>query len=119
MENPQLNLQENHASFDILEQFFLYLRYWHYFLLSTVLCFFIVKYYLNHTISIYETKAKVKIIDDSKNGFILSCRVMTEQYGQPQAPLYPSLPQKQAQQPYVVGFPLSFSLHSSSLTSLG
>ncbi|MDN3676696.1 polysaccharide biosynthesis tyrosine autokinase [Flavobacterium paronense] len=70
MENSQLE-QEKQNSFDFLEHFFLYLRYWHYFLLSVIVCFFIVKYYLNHTVSIYETKAKVKIIDDSKSGFTL------------------------------------------------
>jgi capsular exopolysaccharide synthesis family protein len=71
MENSQHNTQEKHHSFDILEQLFIYSRYWYYFLLSTILCFFIVKYYLNHTVAYYETKAKVKIIDDSKNGFVL------------------------------------------------
>jgi tyrosine-protein kinase Etk/Wzc len=71
MENSQLDLQEKHNNFDFLEQFFLYLRYWHYFLISAVICFFVVKYYLNHTVSVYESKAKVKIIDDSKNSFIL------------------------------------------------
>jgi len=71
MENSQLELQEKHNNFDFLEQFFLYLRNWHYFLISVVVCFFITKYYLNHTVPIYESKAKVKIIDDSKNSFIL------------------------------------------------
>jgi tyrosine-protein kinase Etk/Wzc len=71
MENSQLELQEKHNNFDFLEQFFLYLRYWHYFLISVVVCFFVVKYYLNHTVSVYESKAKVKIIDDSKNSIIL------------------------------------------------
>lgn len=71
MENSQLELQEKHNSFDFLEQFFLYIRYWHYFLISAVVCFFIVKYYLNHTVAVYESKAKVKIIDDSKNSFVL------------------------------------------------
>ena len=71
MENTQLNHQEKHNNFDFLEQFFIYLRYWHYFLISVVVCFFVVKYYLNHTVSVYESKAKVKIIDDSKNSIIL------------------------------------------------
>lgn len=71
MENSQHELQEKHNNFDFLEQFFVYLRYWHYFLISVVICFFVVKYYLNHTVSLYESKAKVKIIDDSKNSFIL------------------------------------------------
>ncbi len=71
MENSQLDLQEKHNNFDFLEQFFVYLRYWHYFLISVVICFFVVKYYLNHTVSVYESRAKVKIIDDSKNSIIL------------------------------------------------
>ena len=71
MENTQLDLQEKHNNFDLLEQFFVYLRYWHYFLISVVVCFFVVKYYLNHTVPVYESKAKVKIIDDSKNSIIL------------------------------------------------
>lgn len=71
MENSQHELQEKHNNFDFLEQFFVYLRYWHYFLISVVVCFFVVKYYLNHTVSLYESKAKVKIIDDSKNSFVL------------------------------------------------
>jgi capsular exopolysaccharide synthesis family protein len=71
MENSQLDIQEKHNHFDFLEQFFIYLRYWHYFLISVVVCFFVVKYYLNHTVSLYESNAKVKIIDDTKNSFIL------------------------------------------------
>jgi tyrosine-protein kinase Etk/Wzc len=71
MENSQLDLQEKHNNFDFLEQFFIYLRYWHYFLISVVVSFFVVKYYLNHTVSVYESKAKVKIIDDSKNSIVL------------------------------------------------
>ena len=71
MENSKLDFQEKHNNFDFLEQFLIYLRYWHYFLISAVICFFVVKYYLNHTVALYETKAKVKIIDDSKNGFTL------------------------------------------------
>ncbi len=71
MENLQFDPKEEHNKFDFLEQFLLYARYWHYFLISVVVCFFAVKYYLNHTIPTYESKAKVKIIDDSKNSFVL------------------------------------------------
>ncbi len=71
MENSQLELQDKHNNFDFLEQFFVYLRYWKYFLISMVICFFVVKYYLNHTVSVYESKAKVKIIDDSKSTFVM------------------------------------------------
>ncbi|MGV3697940.1 GumC family protein [Flavobacterium sp.] len=72
MENSQLDLQEKHNNFDFLEQFFVYLRYWHYFVISVLISFFAIKYYLNHTVSLYESKAKVKIIDDSKNSIIPS-----------------------------------------------
>ncbi|MDI1318525.1 tyrosine-protein kinase family protein [Flavobacterium sp.] len=71
MENSQPDLQEKHNSFDFLEQFFIYLRYWYYFVISVLICFFVVKYYLNHTVSVFESKAKVKIIDDTKSGFVL------------------------------------------------
>lgn len=71
MENSQLDTQEKHTNFDLLEQFFFYLRYWHYFLISVVISFFVVKYYLNHTVPVFESKAKVKIIDDSKNSIVL------------------------------------------------
>ena len=43
MENTQLDLQEKHNNFDLLEQLFVYLRYWHYFLISVMVCFFVVK----------------------------------------------------------------------------
>src|SRR6218665_2009101 len=71
MENPQFDIQEKHTNFDFLEQFFIYLRQWHYFLISVVICFFAVKYYLNHTVPAYESKAKVKIIDDTKSNIVL------------------------------------------------
>ena len=69
MENSQLDLQEKHNNFDFIEQFFLYLRYWHYFLISVVVCFFVVKYYLNHTVSVYESRAKVKIMGRSVRAY--------------------------------------------------
>ncbi len=71
MENSQIDLQKDNNSFDFLEQFFVYLRFWHYFVISALVCFFVMKYYLNHTVSVYESRAKVKIIDDSKNSFVL------------------------------------------------
>ena len=71
MENTQHGNSEREHNFDLLQQLFIYLRFWHYFLISVILSFFICKYYLNHTVNIYETKAKVKIIDDSKNSFVL------------------------------------------------
>ena len=69
MENVQFDNTENENSFDIIRLVFSYLRYWYLFLISVIICFFAVKYYLNHTVSIYESKASVKIIDDSKSDF--------------------------------------------------
>lgn len=72
MENDQFDGNEKESNIDIAQILFKYLRYWYFFLISVVLCFFTVKYYLNHTISIYESKASIKIIDDSKNSFDLA-----------------------------------------------
>ena len=71
MEKTQDEHNDREHSFDLLQQLFIYLRFWHYFLISVLLCFFVCKYYLNHTVNVFETKAKVKIIDDSKNSFVL------------------------------------------------
>ncbi|MEI7508609.1 MAG: polysaccharide biosynthesis tyrosine autokinase [Flavobacterium sp.] len=69
MENVQFENNEKENSFDIIRLVFSYLRYWYFFLISVIICFFAVKYYLNHTVSVYESKASVKIIDDSKSDF--------------------------------------------------
>eukprot|EP01136_Pigoraptor_vietnamica_P034471 Opistho-1_new@98481 len=71
MENPQFVVQDKNNNFNFLEHFFIYFRYWYYFLISVGICFFAINYYLNHTISVYESKAKVKIIDDTKNSLVL------------------------------------------------
>ena len=71
MENSDFNTTEKDNNIDIVRLLFSYLRYWYFFLISVVVCFFAVKYYLNHSISIYESKSSVKIIDDSKSDFVL------------------------------------------------
>jgi capsular exopolysaccharide synthesis family protein len=71
MENHYDDSIDKGGSFNIIEEFFKYFRYWYYFLISVTVCFFAVKYYLNHTIPIYESQTNVKIIDDSKNSFSL------------------------------------------------
>lgn len=72
MDNSHLDDSNEKAnSFNIIEEFFKYFRYWYYFIISVLICFFAVKYYLNHTIPIYESQTNVKIIDDSKNSFNL------------------------------------------------
>ena len=65
------NVNKPEKSFDLIETILIYLRFWPYFLISVLIAFLACKYYLNHTLSVYETSAKVKIIDDSKNNFNL------------------------------------------------
>jgi capsular exopolysaccharide synthesis family protein len=71
MENITFEEQKNDTGLNILEQFFRYIRYWYWFLLSAIFCLFIVNYYLNHTLPVYESYANIRIIDDSKNTFVL------------------------------------------------
>jgi capsular exopolysaccharide synthesis family protein len=71
MENSQFESQQDENGLNIIGQIFFYLRYWYWFLLSALVCFIAVNYYLNHTLPLYETKANIKIIDDSKNTFVL------------------------------------------------
>ncbi|QBZ97885.1 GumC family protein [Flavobacterium sangjuense] len=71
MENIQFEADGSHNEVNILDQVFRYLRHWYWFLISMLVCFFVVKNYLAHTIPIYESKANIKIIDDSKNTFVL------------------------------------------------
>jgi capsular exopolysaccharide synthesis family protein len=71
MENIQFEEQGNGVSFNILDYIFRFLRYWYWFLLSATFCLIIVNYYLDHTLPVYETKANIKINDDSKNAFVL------------------------------------------------
>ncbi|MEO5775749.1 MAG: polysaccharide biosynthesis tyrosine autokinase [Flavobacterium sp.] len=71
MENIQFESENSQSEVNILDQIFRYLRYWYWFLISMLVCFFVVKNYLSHTIAIYESKANIKIIDDSKNSFVL------------------------------------------------
>ena len=71
MENIQFDTEANHNEVNIIDQISRYLRYWYWFLISMLVCSFVVKNYLGHTIPIYESKANIKIIDDSKNTFVL------------------------------------------------
>ena len=77
MENIQFEADGNPNEVNILDQIFRYLRYWYWFLISMLVCFFVVKNYLEHTIPIYESKSNIKIIDDSKNTFVLPGSALT------------------------------------------
>jgi tyrosine-protein kinase Etk/Wzc len=71
MENMQFDNNESQSGFNVFQQIYKYLRYWYCFLISVLICYFAVKYYLNHTTPIFESKASIKIIDDSKNNFAI------------------------------------------------
>lgn len=71
MENLQVENNETENGFDFFYQIIKYTKYWYLFLISASFCFIGVKYYLNHTVSIYESRAAIKIVDDSKNNFVL------------------------------------------------
>jgi capsular exopolysaccharide synthesis family protein len=86
MENIQEDSIDRGSNFSIIEEIFKYFRYWYYFLISVVVCFLAVKYYLNHTIPIYESQTNVKIIDDSQNSFALPSSGITL-FGRPKVNL--------------------------------
>ena len=69
MENVQFDNVEEGNKFDIYRLVYSYLRYWYFFLLSVIICFCVVKFYLKHSVYVFESKASVKIIDDSKSNF--------------------------------------------------
>ena len=71
MENSQFDTQESENGTDIKKLVLSYLRYWYYFVVSVLVCFFAVHYYLKHTTPIYQSDASIKIVDDSKNNITL------------------------------------------------
>lgn len=71
MENSHFESQKEDNNLNIIGHIFRYVRFWYWFLLSALVCLLMVNYYLNHTLPIYETKANIRIIDDSKNTFVL------------------------------------------------
>ena len=50
-------------NFDIKKEFYKYFFYWKYFLLTIVFCLFIAFFFLKYSSNIYETTAKIKILD--------------------------------------------------------
>ena len=62
MDSNHFAEKEDH-DFDIKKEFFKYFFYWKYFLLSIVLCLVTAFLYIRYTDRIYETTAKIKILD--------------------------------------------------------
>ena len=56
---------------NIKELFFNYLMYWKWFVVGAVLSFFVAYTYLRYTPNIYQTTAKIKVLDNSKGAMKL------------------------------------------------
>ena len=56
---------------NIKEMFFNYLMYWKWFVVGAVLSFFVAYTYLRYTPNIYQTTAKIKVLDNSKGAMKL------------------------------------------------
>ena len=69
MEN--LNYNSNTEEFNIKEIIFKYLGYWKWFLIGTVICLFLAYTYLRYSSEIYQTVAKIKVLDNTKGGMKL------------------------------------------------
>lgn len=63
--SPQFMIEEENA-IDIKQAVLDYLRYWPWFLLSVVVFMMVSFLYLRYTAKIYETTAKIKILDEGK-----------------------------------------------------
>jgi tyrosine-protein kinase Etk/Wzc len=71
MENTTVENKSQDSGFNFIEILHRVINNWYYFLITVVISFFVAKYYLKHTIPIFDSKIKVKIIDDSKNNFAM------------------------------------------------
>ena len=63
MNNDNLNNLDSENSIDLKKEFFKYLFFWKYFLLSVVIFLAIAFTYIRYTDKIFETNAKIKILD--------------------------------------------------------
>lgn len=63
------NLEPNISELNLKFEIFRYLQYWYWFLLSILLSMTVAYFYLRYTPNIYATQAKIKILDNSSNGF--------------------------------------------------
>ena len=63
MNNDNLNNLDSEDSIDLKKEFFKYLFFWKYFLLSVVIFLAIAFTYIRYTDKIFETNAKIKILD--------------------------------------------------------
>ena len=72
MENRKLNrLSADNVNINIKETILQYLVYWKWFILSLFISFSIAYTYLRYSKKIYQTTAKIKILDNSENKLAL------------------------------------------------
>ncbi len=69
MENSSINTDLEEIN--IKEILFKYIAFWKWFLVGTILSFFVAYSYLRYAKDIYQTTAKIKILDNSKGGIKL------------------------------------------------
>ncbi len=67
-QDPRLYKEEFESSNELKKILYKYLSYWPWFVLSVIICVAGAYLYLRYTTSIYETKAKVKVLDESNDG---------------------------------------------------
>ena len=66
--NSSLNdLQNGKDSLSIIEEFYKYLFFWKYFLISIIGCLFIAFLLNRYTPKVYNTNAKIQILDKKQN----------------------------------------------------
>lgn len=63
MNNDNVNNSDSEENINLKKVFFKYLFFWKYFLLSIVLCLAIAFTYIRYTNKLFETNAKIKILD--------------------------------------------------------
>ena len=71
MENNQFEVQEEKKDINIIGEVMKYLNYWYWFLIMGILFFLGAKLYLRYTPDIFESNARIKILDNASSGFKL------------------------------------------------
>ena len=71
MANKPYYLSDLSSTFNIKEEAFKYLRKWPWFIVTSVVFITIAFFYLKYSPVIYETSAKIKILDETSKGFEL------------------------------------------------
>lgn len=61
-----LDIQEDDEQFDIKKALSKYIRYWPWFILAIIICLVLGHFYLRYAPVVFESVAKIKIMDDSK-----------------------------------------------------